>query len=171
MVVAVRAARWYIDGMNTTDPRPPCPYCAATHVVHIGRNFAGTLTSRCRSCGSRFVSAPRQGSVSEEKRPLIRRLRAERRSLRVIAHPVGVFPSWLQRFVKALHVQTPLFRTRHQRCARNVRKTLSFARKMENFAGALRYFIRYDNLARAEGRRQSGGYGKFFGILSVSGNW
>jgi IS1 family transposase len=41
------------------------------------------------------------------------------------------------------------FGTVRQRCARVVRKTLSFSRKMENHVGALWYFIRYYNLCRA----------------------
>ena len=41
------------------------------------------------------------------------------------------------------------FGTVRQRCARFVRKTLSFSRKMENHVGALWYFIRHYNLRRA----------------------
>jgi IS1 family transposase len=41
------------------------------------------------------------------------------------------------------------FGTLRQRCARVVRKTLSFSRKMENHIGALWYFIRQYNLCRA----------------------
>jgi IS1 family transposase len=40
------------------------------------------------------------------------------------------------------------FCTLRQRCARFVRKTLSFSRKMENHVGALWYFIRQYNLCR-----------------------
>jgi IS1 family transposase len=38
------------------------------------------------------------------------------------------------------------FGTLRQRCARLVRKTLSFSRKMENHVGALWYFVRHYNL-------------------------
>lgn len=41
------------------------------------------------------------------------------------------------------------FGTLRQRCARFVRKTLSFSRKVENHVGALWYFIREYNLCRA----------------------
>jgi IS1 family transposase len=41
------------------------------------------------------------------------------------------------------------FGTVRHRCARFVRKTLSFPRKMENHVGALWYFIRQYNLCRA----------------------
>ena len=41
------------------------------------------------------------------------------------------------------------FGTLLQPCARLVRKTLSFSRKMENHVGALLYFIRQYNLCRA----------------------
>ena len=46
------------------------------------------------------------------------------------------------------HVER-FFCTLRQRCARFVRKTLSFSRKMENHVGALWYFIREYNLCRA----------------------
>jgi insertion element IS1 protein InsB len=46
------------------------------------------------------------------------------------------------------HVER-FFGTLRQRCARLVRKTLSFSRKMENHVGALWYFIRCYNLCRA----------------------
>ena len=46
------------------------------------------------------------------------------------------------------HVER-FFCTLRQRCARSVRKTLSFSRKMENRVGALWYFIRHYNLCRA----------------------
>jgi IS1 family transposase len=41
------------------------------------------------------------------------------------------------------------FGTVRQRCARFVRKTLSFSRKTGNHVGALWYFIRHYNLCRA----------------------
>ncbi len=46
------------------------------------------------------------------------------------------------------HVER-FFGTLRQRCARFVRKTLSFSRKMENHVGALWYFVREYNLCRA----------------------
>ncbi len=45
------------------------------------------------------------------------------------------------------HVER-FFCTLRQRCARFVRKTLSFSRKVENHVGALWYFIRQYNLCR-----------------------
>lgn len=97
--------------MNTTTPEtapvPPCPRCAATHVVHNGVNSAGTPTFRCRPCGRRFVADPRKGPVSHERQALIRRLLLERLSLRAITRAVGVSRSWLQRFVNTLYAETP----------------------------------------------------------------
>lgn len=46
------------------------------------------------------------------------------------------------------HVER-FFGTLRQRCARFVRKTLSFSRKVENHVGALWHFIREYNLCRA----------------------
>jgi transposase-like protein len=97
--------------MNTTTPEltslPSCPRCSATHVVRNGVNSVGTPTFRCRPCGRRFVAEPRKGPVSEDKRALIRRLLAERLSLRAIVRAVGISRSWLQRFVNALYAETP----------------------------------------------------------------
>ena len=97
--------------MNTTTPEPaavpPCPRCSATHVVRNGPNSAGTPTFRCRPCGRRFVADPQKGPVGEEKRSLIRRLLAERLSLRAIARAAGVSRSWLQEFVNGIYEQTP----------------------------------------------------------------
>jgi hypothetical protein len=47
-----------------------------------------------------------------------------------------------------VHIER-FFGTLRHRCARLVRKTLSFSRKMENHIGALWYFIRQYNLCRA----------------------
>ena len=86
---------------------PPCPRCSAAHVVRNGPNTAGTPTFRCRQCGRRFVAAPQKGPVGEEKRSLIRRLLAERLSLRAIARAAGVSRSWLQGFVNGVYAETP----------------------------------------------------------------
>jgi transposase-like protein len=88
-------------------PIPPCPRCAATHVVRNGVNSSGTPTFRCRPCGRRFVAEPQKGPVPQERKDLIRRLLLERLSLRAIARAVGVSRSWLQRFVNALYAETP----------------------------------------------------------------
>jgi hypothetical protein len=47
--------------------------------------------------------------------------------------------------------------TLRQRCARLVRRTLSFSRRMENHVGAFWYFIRPYSLCRAEGHYPVGG--------------
>jgi len=47
--------------------------------------------------------------------------------------------------------------TLRQRCARLVRRTLSFSRRMENHVGAFWYFIRHYNLCRAEGHYSTRG--------------
>jgi transposase-like protein len=109
--VAFNTACWYTDSMNTTSSQriavPPCPRCAATHVVRNGVNSAGTPTFRCRGCGHRFVANPRKGPISEDKRRLIRWLLLKRLPLRAIARAVGVSRSWLQHFVNDLYAQMP----------------------------------------------------------------
>ena len=88
-------------------PIPPCPRCAAAHVVRNGPTHSGVPSFRCRDCGRRFVAQPKKGPVSEERQDLIRRLLAERLSLRAIARAVGVSRSWLQTFVNGVYDQTP----------------------------------------------------------------
>jgi insertion element IS1 protein InsB len=45
--------------------------------------------------------------------------------------------------------QARCYNTLRQRVSRLVRATLAFSKKVENHIGAIRYFICYDNLARA----------------------
>ena len=89
--------------MSDTIPAPPCPRCSAAHVVRNGENSAGTPTFRCRACGRRFVERPRKGPVTPDQEALVRRLLAERLSLRAVARATGRSRSWLQAFVNALY--------------------------------------------------------------------
>jgi transposase-like protein len=88
--------------MPDATPAPACPSCAAAHVVRNGANQSGTPTFLCRGCGRRFVEHPRHGPVPPETVGLVRRLLAERLSLRAIARAAGVSRTWLQGFVNAL---------------------------------------------------------------------
>ena len=90
------------DASPPRPPIPPCPRCGATHVVRNGLTHSGTPAFRCRACDRRFVEAPRKGPVPRDTKDLIRRLLAERMSLRAIARVTGVSRSWLQGFVNAL---------------------------------------------------------------------
>ena len=80
------------------DAPPPCPRCAATHVVRNGASRSGTPTFRCRGCGRRFVAAPRKGPVPADDRAESERMRAERLSLRAVARITRRSRSWLQQF-------------------------------------------------------------------------
>ena len=85
------------------DAPPPCPRCAAPHVVRNGASRSGTPTFRCRGCGRRFVASPRKGPVPDADRAAIERMPAERLSRRAIARITGRSRSWLQRFVNDLY--------------------------------------------------------------------
>ena len=93
--------------MDTAPPQsapvPPCPRCSATHVVRNWANTAGTPTFRCRGCGRRFVAAPAKGPVTPDQEALVRRLLAERMSLRAVARATGRSRSWLQNLANALY--------------------------------------------------------------------
>ena len=84
-------------------PIPPCPRCAATHVVRGGTTHNGVPSFRCRGCGRRFIAAPSRGPVPDHTKDLIRRLLLERLGLRAIARVTGVSRSWLQGFVNELY--------------------------------------------------------------------
>lgn len=85
------------------DPVPPCPHCAATHVVRNGDIRSGVANFLCRGCGRQFVARPKKGPTPEATRQLGRRRRRERMAPRAIARSVGVSRSWLQGFVNALY--------------------------------------------------------------------
>jgi transposase-like protein len=76
-------------------------------VVRNGPTHSGVPSFRCRECGRRFVARPRTGPVPDDRQALIRRLLAERLSLRAIARAVGVSRSWLQGFVNRVYDDTP----------------------------------------------------------------
>ena len=89
--------------MQDATPPPPCPSCAAAHVVRNGRNQSGTPTFLCRGCGRRFVAEPKAGPVPEATRQLVRRLLGERLGVRAIARATGSSRSWVQNFVNAVY--------------------------------------------------------------------
>ena len=89
--------------MQEVTPIPPCPRCAATHVIRGGSSRSGKPTFRCRGCGRRFVADPAKGPISEERKALVRRLLVERVSLRGIVRVTGLSRAWLQRFVNELY--------------------------------------------------------------------
>lgn len=84
------------DASFVPEPIPPCPGCAATHVVRNGHNRSGAANFLCRGCGRQFVARPKKEPVPEATQDLIRRLLRERMALRAIARSVGVSRSWLR---------------------------------------------------------------------------
>jgi transposase-like protein len=88
---------------DTPAPVPPCPRCAATHIVRNGPTHSGKPSFRCRACGRRFVADPAKGPVPAATRELVLRLLGERLGLRAIARVTGVSRSWLQAFVNTLY--------------------------------------------------------------------
>ena len=99
----------YLMGMSDVTPNsaplPPCPRCAATHVVRNGPNASGTPTFRCRACGRRFVADPKVGPIGAADQALVRRLLAERMGIRAIARATGLSRSWVQGFSNLIYRQ------------------------------------------------------------------
>lgn len=98
------------EASSQTRRHPPCPHCAATHVVLNGANASGTPKFLCRGCHRQFVEHPKIGPVSEEKKALILRLLGERMALRAIARAVPVSRAWLQNFVNELYRDDSLWK-------------------------------------------------------------
>ena len=88
--------------MQDAPPIPPCPRCHAAHGVRNGRTQAGSPNFRRRGCNRRFVTDPKRGPVSDDRRELVRRLLRERMSRRGIARATGLSRSWVQRFADAV---------------------------------------------------------------------
>ena len=91
------------DATSLPERTPACPRCQASHVVRNGVSRHGTPTFRCRECGRRFVENPQKGPITDEQQALVRKLLAERMSLRAIARATGISRSWLQQHVNHLY--------------------------------------------------------------------
>ncbi len=91
------------DVTSESAPLPPCPRCGQAQVTRAGTTHNGVPSFRCKDCGRRFVADPKKGPVTEDEKELVRRLLAERLSLRAIARATGLSRSWLQNFVNALY--------------------------------------------------------------------
>jgi transposase-like protein len=91
------------DLTSEPDPIPPCPRCGQTHVTRAGTTHTGVPSFRCKGCGRRFVADPKKGPVGDDRKELVRRLLAERLSLRAIARATGLSRSWVQGFVNTLY--------------------------------------------------------------------
>lgn len=82
---------------------PSCPRCSAAHVVRNGATHSGKPSFRCRGCGRRFVTDPRKGPVSDDRKALVERLPSGRLGVRAIARVTGPSRSGLQRFANELY--------------------------------------------------------------------
>ena len=91
------------EAPTLSPPIPPCPRCGSPRAVRNGHLASGSQNHLCPDCGRQFVAAPKKGPVPEATRGLVRRLLAERVSLRGICRATGVSRFWLQRFVNALY--------------------------------------------------------------------
>ena len=92
-----------IPPTTTAAPIPPCPRCAATHVIRSGVTHNGAPRFRCRAGGRRFIADPSRGPVPDHTKDLVRRRLAERLGLRAIARVTGLSRSWVQGFANELY--------------------------------------------------------------------
>jgi IS1 family transposase/transposase-like protein len=87
--------------------RDSCPGCDSKQFKKNGHLPSGKQNHRCNDCGRQFVLDFEQRLVSEENRALIRRLLAERLSLRGICRAVGVGMKWLMGFIVECYEAVP----------------------------------------------------------------
>jgi IS1 family transposase/transposase-like protein len=85
-----------------------CPRCLSTNVKKYGLNFNGKKQQhKCKDCKYKFVDKGQDWFISVEKQELVKKLLAERISLRGICRVVDISLTWLLKFIKQLYRQLP----------------------------------------------------------------
>ena len=90
--------------MNSRDI---CPDCSSARVKRNGYTHTDKQNHRCKECGRQFVLVPENRLISGAERMLIKRLLAERLSLRGICRAVQVSLRWLIDFITDCYAATP----------------------------------------------------------------
>jgi IS1 family transposase/transposase-like protein len=85
-----------------------CPRCLTTNVKKYGLNFNRSKQQyKCKDCKYKFVDRGQDWFISVEKQQLVKKLLAERISLRGICRVVDISLTWLLEFIKQLYRQLP----------------------------------------------------------------
>lgn len=79
--------------------RDGCPNCDSHNYKRNGHIHNGKQNYQCKACGRQFVLTPEDRVITEEQRPLIKRLLLEKIPLRGICRTVGVSLKWLLGFL------------------------------------------------------------------------
>ena len=84
-----------------------CPSCHSSHIKKNGHIHNGKQNFRCKECGRQFVADTQKKSITTHDREIIRRLFAERISLRGICRAMQVSLTWLLNFFQQVTDETP----------------------------------------------------------------
>jgi IS1 family transposase/transposase-like protein len=94
--------------MNMCDSVIRCPRCLTTDVKKCGLNFnRHKQQHKCKDCKYKFVDKGQQWFIGPQKQELVKKLLAERISLRGICRVVDSSLTWLLKFIKQLYQQLP----------------------------------------------------------------
>jgi IS1 family transposase len=84
-----------------------CPSCHSSYIKKNGHIHNGKQNFRCKDCGRQFVADKQKKSIPAHDREIIRRLFAERISLRGICRVMHVSLTWLLSFFTQVTDDTP----------------------------------------------------------------
>lgn len=84
-----------------------CPSCNSTNIKKNGHIHNGKQNHQCKDCKRQFVEGAEQKLIGADTRSLIKRLLAERLSLRGICRSVQVSLSWLMSFIAEEYAKLP----------------------------------------------------------------
>jgi len=85
-----------------------CPRCLTTNVKKYGLNFNRKKQQhKCKDCKYKFVDQGQDWFISVDKQELVKKLLAERISLRGICRVLDISLTWLLAFIKQLYRQLP----------------------------------------------------------------
>jgi IS1 family transposase len=87
--------------------RESCPQCGSKRYKKNGLIHTGKPNHRCKDCGRQFVLSAENRLIPDDDRALIKRLLAERVSLRGICRVVLVSLSWLIEFAVECYEAAP----------------------------------------------------------------
>ncbi|MFN4147894.1 MAG: IS1 family transposase [Runella sp.] len=84
-----------------------CPRCLSTNVKKNGFTDYLKPCNKCKDCRYKFVDKGQDWFISPDKKVYIKRLLAERISLRGICRVVDISMSWLLAFIKEIYAELP----------------------------------------------------------------
>ena len=89
------------------DTKERCPRCLGTNIKKNGFTDYLKPCNKCKECKYKFVDNGQKWFISPDKKIYIKRLLAERISLRGICRVMDISLTWLLAFIKELYAELP----------------------------------------------------------------